>query len=167
MFSGISRPEQATHMHPLQIGRALLVRNHAAGLQMIIRVFDIFPRQNDMASYAGASLSILSDPYGERILSKENFAVVKVSDAQDRRSACSRWLTNCIYQSLQATPIQLSPTHDDRRKQDSARIHSNPLSVSARLHHHHHTSRPHHVAPQRTAPPHHARSNAVEPRNPL
>ena len=53
-----------------------------------------------MASYAGASLSILSDPYGERILSKENFAVVKVSDAQDRRSACSRWLTNCIYQSL-------------------------------------------------------------------
>jgi hypothetical protein len=63
----------------LQIGRALLVRNHAAGLPMIIQVFDLFTQDNEVAALAGASLSILSDSHGDRILSKENFAIVKVS----------------------------------------------------------------------------------------
>lgn len=46
---------------------------------MITKIFELFARQDEMASFAGTSLSILSDLQGDRILSKENFAVVKVS----------------------------------------------------------------------------------------
>lgn len=51
---------------------------------MIIQVFDLFARDNEAASLAGASLSILSDSHGDRILSKENFAIVKVSPSDAR-----------------------------------------------------------------------------------
>jgi hypothetical protein len=66
------------------------MRNHAAGLPMITQVFDLFTRDNEVASLAGFSLSILSDTYGDRLLSKENFANVKVGfDSARLIPACS------------------------------------------------------------------------------
>jgi hypothetical protein len=46
---------------------------------MISQVFDLFSGDKDAATFAASSLRILSDATGDRLLSKDNFANVKVS----------------------------------------------------------------------------------------
>jgi len=45
---------------------------------MICQVFELFSGDPDVAAFAAASLRILSDAAGDRLLSKDNFANVKV-----------------------------------------------------------------------------------------
>jgi len=46
---------------------------------MISQVFELFSGDSDAATFAAASLKILSDTAGDRLLSKDNFANVKVT----------------------------------------------------------------------------------------
>jgi hypothetical protein len=46
---------------------------------MITKVLELFERDASTASHAATALAILADKQGDRILSKENFAVVKVN----------------------------------------------------------------------------------------
>lgn len=46
---------------------------------MISQVFQLFEMASELASFAASSLSILADAFGDKILSRDNFAIVKVS----------------------------------------------------------------------------------------
>jgi hypothetical protein len=135
---------------------------------MISHVFELFSVDPDAAAFAAASLKILSDAAGDRLLSKDNFANVKVIPVGIASSTDLNAETAglpILADALSTTAIQYTAAVDDGGQQNSTRGSPDTLSARTRVNHHHCASRADHLSFERDLAADHARPGAAKSGN--